>query len=477
MSKLSRRLIFTDSFCMTEGKDNQRSNKFLHIRWQEAHLPLYTKYANLICIVLMLLTIPTDFLSFPMDEAWRVVNARFSVIIIFLLDLLLLMTIARKAQKPALLLNVLLFTTILAINSLYLFFLFFMDDQYRLAVTTGCLTAILGTHVFLYRFYAVHNAYSLLYGLTLSGFLAFSSEWRSALIPIFLGHATGFALSLFFRKVFQQSLEKDYLIKIQAEAIRKQSEQIEATLKDKDNLLRILVHDIANPLCVIMGNESFLVEKAEKEPQLDQVAMKRLSKIHNACLAIDHLIVHVREFEAVRSGKKSVKIEPCSLNEALDGAILMVEAKAQDKNVSISINYPKSRDIFCAAESLALTHQVLVNLLSNAIKFSSRGGKVEVFVSQQESTAEIAVRDYGVGIPKDILEGLFNPSKPTTRLGTAGEKGTGFGMPLAKAYVDKFGGQLKVESQTVESSPDKHGTTVTIILPLWNSKTSGVAAA
>ena len=75
---------------MTEGKDNLRSNKFLHIRWQEAHLALYTKYANLICIALMLLTIPTDFLSFPMDEAWRVVNARFLVIIIFLMDLLLI---------------------------------------------------------------------------------------------------------------------------------------------------------------------------------------------------------------------------------------------------------------------------------------------------------------------------------------------------------------------------------------------------
>jgi signal transduction histidine kinase len=459
---------------MMEGKDNQRSNRFLHIRWQEAHLPLYTKYANLICIVLMLLTIPTDFVSFPSEEAWRVVNARFTVIILFLLDLLLLMTVAGKVRKPTLMLNGLLFTTILAINSLYLFFLFSMDSQYRLAVTTGCLTAILGTHVFLYRFYAVHNTYSLVYGLMIAITSAVSSEWRSLLIPIFLGHATGFALSLFFRKVFQQSLEKDYLIKIQAEAIRKQSEQIEATLKDKDNLLRILVHDIANPLCVIMGNETFL---AEKESHLDQTSVKRLAKIHNACLAIDHLIVHVREFEAVRSGKKAVKIAPCSLNEALDGALLMIEAKAEAKNVNIQVHYTKTRDILCAAEGLSLTHQVLVNILSNAIKFSAIGGKVDVQISRQETTAEISIRDYGVGIPADIMEGLFNPSKPTTRTGTAGEKGTGFGMPLAKAYVDKFGGQLRIESRTVEKSPDAHGTTVVIILPLWNSKTSGAAAA
>lgn len=470
-------MVSADSFCMTEGKDNPRSNSFLHIRWQEAHLPLYTKYANLICIVLMLLTIPTDFLSFPMDEAWQVVNARFSAIIVFLGDLLLLLTIARNVRKPALMLNCLLFVTILTINSLYLYFLFSMDSQYRLAVTTGCLTATIGTHIFLYRFYAAHNAYSLVYGLTLAAIFALSSSWRSALIPIFLGHATGFALSLFFRKVFQQSLEKDYLIKIQAEAIRKQSEQIEATLKDKDNLLRILVHDIANPLCVIMGNETYLAEKAEKETQLDQVSMKRLAKIHNACLAIDHLIVHVREFEAVRTGKKAVKIEPCSLNEAIDGAVLMVEAKAQAKNVAINIHYSKTRDILCVAEGLSLTHQVLVNILSNAIKFSPIGSKVDVFIDRHESKAEIMVRDYGVGIPPEILEGLFNPSKPTTRTGTAGEKGTGFGMPLAKAYVDKFGGELRVESLTVESSPDKHGTNVVITLPLWNSRTSTVAAA
>jgi signal transduction histidine kinase len=458
---------------MTEAKDILRSNKFLHIRWQEAHLPLYTKYANLICIVLMLLTIPTDFLSFPIDQAWQVVNARFLAIIIFLGDLLLLMTVARRSAKPTFIQNSLLFTTILTINSLYLYFLFSMDDQYRLAVTTGCLTAILGTHIFLYRFYAVHNAYSLVYGLVITLMFALDSQWRSALIPIFLGHATGFALSLFFRKVFQQSLEKDYLIKIQAEAIRKQSEQIEAALKDKDNLLRILVHDIANPLCVIMGNETYLTEK---ETHLDQVSMKRLTRIHNACLAIDHLIVHVREYEAVRSGKKKLKIEPCSLNEVIDGSILMVEAKAQAKNLTINIHYSKTRDILCAAEGLSLTHQVLVNILSNAIKFSPLGGKLDVFVDRQETTAEITVRDYGVGIPPEIMEGLFNPSKPTTRIGTAGEKGTGFGMPLAKAYVDKFGGQLRIESQTPEKSPNP-GTTVVITLPLWSSRTSSVAAA
>jgi signal transduction histidine kinase len=459
---------------MTEGKDNLRSNKFLHIRWQEAHLALYTKYANLICIALMLLTVPTDFLSFPMDEAWRVVNARFLVIIVFLMDLVLLMTVARKVQRPTLLLNTLLFASTATINVLYLYFLFSMDSQYRLAVTTGCLTSILATHIFLYRFYAVHNSFSLIYGLGLGLIFALQNEWRSSLIPLFLGHATGFALSLFFRKVFQQSLEKDYLIKIQAEAIRKQSEQIEATLKDKDNLLRILVHDIANPLCVIMGNETYL---AEQETHLDQVSMKRLSRIHNACLAIDHLIVHVREFEAVRSGKKTVKIEPCSVNEAIDGAILMVEAKAQAKNVTIHVHYSKTRDILCKAEGLSLTHQVLVNILSNAIKFSPLGGKVDVFIGRNESSAEIMIRDYGVGIPPEILEGLFNPSKPTTRTGTAGEKGTGFGMPLAKAYVDKFGGQLRIESETPDKSPEKHGTNVIITLPLWSSKTSGVEAA
>jgi len=459
---------------MTDAKENQRSNKFLHTRWQEAHLPLYVKYANLICIVLMLLTIPTDFLSFPIDEAWRVVNARFTVIIIFLLGLLLLMTAGRQTQKPALMFNGLLLLPTLTINFLYLYFLFSMDDQYRLPVTTGCLTAILATHIFLYRFYAAHNTYSIVFALTIAIPFALDSNWRTSLISILLGHFTGFAISLFFRKVFRESLEKDYLIKLQADAIRKQSEQIEATLRDKDNLLRILIHDIANPLCVIMGNETYL---AEQEAQLDQVSVKRLSRIHKACLAIDHLIEHVREFEAVRSGKKTVKIEPCSLNESIDSAMLMVEARAQAKNVSISINRSNANDIFCKAEGISLTHQVLVNVLSNAIKFSPLGGKVDVDIRLQDSTAEIVVQDYGVGIPSDILEGLFNPSKPTTRTGTAGEKGTGFGMPLAKAYIDKFGGQLCVESIAAETSPDKHGTTITIILPLWNSSASIVAAA
>lgn len=164
------------------------------------------------------------------------------------------------------------------------------------------------------------------------------------------------------------------------------------------------------------------------------------------------------------------------MNEAVDGAILMVEPKAEAKNVTINVHYARTRDILCAAESLALTHQVLVNILSNAIKFSRLGGKVDIFIARNEASVDIMVRDYGVGIPPNIMEGLFNPSQPTTRAGTAGEKGTGFGMPLAKAYVDKFGGQLRVESQTPDISPDKHGTNVVISLPLWSAKTSAAAA-
>jgi signal transduction histidine kinase len=80
----------------------------------------------------------------------------------------------------------------------------------------------------------------------------------------------------------------------------------------------------------------------------------------------------------------------------------------------------------------------------------------------------IKVIDQGIGIPQNLLETLFSFTTRTTRIGTKGEQGTGFGMPIVKTLLEKMGGTLEVHSQVLEegqTSESPHGTTFTLRVP------------
>jgi signal transduction histidine kinase len=104
--------------------------------------------------------------------------------------------------------------------------------------------------------------------------------------------------------------------------------------------------------------------------------------------------------------------------------------------------------------------QVLDNLVSNGLKFTPTGGRVEVRLSAQDGAAVLEVEDSGVGIPADEQEHLF---ERFFRSSTATENaipGTGLGLTITKAIVERHGGRIEVESA------ENDGTTVRVQLPL-----------
>ena len=76
----------------------------------------------------------------------------------------------------------------------------------------------------------------------------------------------------------------------------------------------------------------------------------------------------------------------------------------------------------------------------------------------------ITITDYGEGIPKDILNNIFDATKSTTRRGTNGEKGSGFGIPIVKKLIELMEGKISIETN-YPSMVEEVGTIVTIKLP------------
>ena len=102
---------------------------------------------------------------------------------------------------------------------------------------------------------------------------------------------------------------------------------------------------------------------------------------------------------------------------------------------------------------------VVRNLISNAIKFTNSGGTIEVSGNDDGAFMTIAVKDNGVGIGEQFLPKLFRIDEQYRRTGTANERGTGLGLILCKEFVERNGGEIRVESKI------GNGSTFSFTLP------------
>ena len=103
---------------------------------------------------------------------------------------------------------------------------------------------------------------------------------------------------------------------------------------------------------------------------------------------------------------------------------------------------------------------VLRNLISNAIKFTHKNGTVGISMDEEFPNLYIKVKDDGIGMSKDIRKNLFKANEHTSTPGTENEKGTGLGLMLCKEFLDKYQGELQVDSELGK------GTTFTVTLPV-----------
>ncbi|MNT77691.1 Signal-transduction histidine kinase senX3 [compost metagenome] len=109
---------------------------------------------------------------------------------------------------------------------------------------------------------------------------------------------------------------------------------------------------------------------------------------------------------------------------------------------------------------------VLTNIISNAIKFSPNNSEIRIELKKGDGQLEITVQDFGIGIPHHIQTRIFDLTANTSRTGTQGEKGTGYGLPLAMEYTRKMKGNIKIQSQEDRFGDMPQGTTVVLNLPL-----------
>lgn len=221
--------------------------------------------------------------------------------------------------------------------------------------------------------------------------------------------------------------------------LRRSQEKIEEKQHDIESLLRILVHDVSNPLMVIKSCLHILNEQPSSNIQALTTMMVRSSdRMHE-------IVTDVRQLYSLQDGKQIVDVVNSDLMSCIHDSIETLKSRLESKNIKIVID--KDDDHFYALINPSLiTNQVITNILSNAIKFSSNSTQIWISVIDDAHSIRVEVRDEGIGIPSDLLDSVFETTSPTSRMGTEGEKGTGYGLPIVNQIMNKHRGAVRVFS-------------------------------
>lgn len=210
----------------------------------------------------------------------------------------------------------------------------------------------------------------------------------------------------------------------------------------KDNLIRIIGHDLKGPIGSVVGF-SELLSRVDFQSKPDK-ALQYASVIFNTSSGVSLLLDNILYWARIQQG--SYKINPVNfspqkvINEAIDPLYGM----AENKEVTILSEVDNSLKAFGDPITCGI---VLGNLINNAIKFSFRGCKIHVSAIEEERGVLFKVKDEGTGMNEEQINKLFIANSFNSIKGTNEEKGTGLGLKICKQFVELNGGEIMVESE------------------------------
>lgn len=251
------------------------------------------------------------------------------------------------------------------------------------------------------------------------------------------GNGETFPVEISISKM-ESNIELLYVIVVRDITERKKVDRL------KNEFVSVVSHELRTPLTSIRGSIALLL--GGKMGEFPEKAMKLLNIADKNCDRLLLLINDILDIEKIESGKMRFNMQSVNINKLVHDAITNNRLYADKYHVSI-IAKNTCENLLVHGDSDRLM-QVLTNLISNAAKFSNANGVVEVSVelNNNNENVRISVRDHGVGISPDFRPRIFQKFSQADSSSTRGKSGSGLGLSISKAIIEKHNGVLSFES-------------------------------
>ncbi len=247
------------------------------------------------------------------------------------------------------------------------------------------------------------------------------------------------------------------LTRVNAEVSRINA-QLQQLDKLKDDFVSIASHELRTPMTAIRSYVWMAINRSDI-PLSDKLK-KYLSRTLISTERLINLVNDMLNISRIESGRIAMKPVPFDLDTLIKDVMYEVEAKAKDRNVSLSVNNSEVPSVFADADKV---HQILLNLIGNSLKFTNSGGKIVISFSSDGNFVKISITDSGVGIAGEDLSRLFTKfgRLDNSYVAAATSGGTGLGLYICKNLTELMGGRISATSEGLG-----RGTTFSFTLPV-----------
>jgi len=221
--------------------------------------------------------------------------------------------------------------------------------------------------------------------------------------------------------------------------VQERTAEIELILKQKDEFINQLGHDLKNPLGPIL-NLLPILENNEKNPR----QKKLLEVIHRNVKYMKNLVIKTIQLAQLKSPNTKLECETFNLKDEVEEILETNKMLFEKKHITIKNQLPE--DLMINADKLKID-EVLNNLLNNAVKYTEKDHEI-ISIEQKHSQNDeiiISVRDQGIGMTTEQLHQVFNEFYKADKSRHEFDS-SGLGMPIVKRIIMMHGGHIWVES-------------------------------
>jgi signal transduction histidine kinase len=219
--------------------------------------------------------------------------------------------------------------------------------------------------------------------------------------------------------------------------------EAEQTIEARQQVLRIVSHDLRNPLGTISMAASLMLDV----PMSHEAASEHLHRIKRAGERMNRLIQDLLDVARFEAGHVKIDVRSVELAPIVREAQEMLAPLAAEKGIRLDVRLDETLSSIQADGGRLL--QVLSNLVGNAIKVTPREGRIIVGVERVAGMIRFSVSDTGQGMTPEQLDKIFGQF---WQANPADRRGIGLGLSIAKGIVEAHGGRIWVESRVGEGS-------------------------
>ncbi|HEY5761456.1 MAG TPA: response regulator [Steroidobacter sp.] len=224
----------------------------------------------------------------------------------------------------------------------------------------------------------------------------------------------------------------------------------------KDEFLAMLSHELRNPAAAIGNAAQALSRLANREKEQSLIGIVERQINH-----LGHLLDDLLDVSRITQGRIEINRERLTLQSCIDIAIETTQPLLQDKKHRLTVSM-RSEPLWVDADKVRLA-QCIANLLTNAAKFTEPGGEIHLRTIVEHHAAVVAITDNGVGMPVELIPGMFELFVQGERALDRSQGGLGIGLAVCRMLIERQGGTVTGSSPGIGQ-----GSTFTLRMPLAN---------